>query len=185
MDKAIDRKLFHLIAGTAIAVLFYYNIINQLILLILTTILILAALLAKDRKIPFFSYMFNRFGKEEEKDWPGKDAVTFILGITASAIIFPTDIASAAMIILSVGDPIAFFVGKYHGKVRHPLGRKTIEGTLAGILAGFGAALPFISPIEAAIASFAGMVAEAISKRNDNITIPLTSGVILWLIRSL
>ncbi len=183
--KAVGRKLFHLTAGTGIAVLIYYNILNYIILLALTITLIAASMLSRKRKIPFFSYMFNRFGKEEEKDWPGKDAVTFLLGITAATVIFPKDIASASIIILSIGDPIAFFIGKYHGKVRHPLGRKTIEGTLAGIITSFIAATLFIEPIQAAIAATAGMASEAVSERYDNLTIPLSSGIALWLIRNI
>ena len=60
---------------------------------------------------------------------------------------------------------------------------KNIEGTLFGFIFAFLGAMIFVNPIEALIAAMVGMTVEGLpSPINDNLTIPIVSGLILAII---
>ncbi|RLE42191.1 hypothetical protein DRJ48_04080 [Candidatus Woesearchaeota archaeon] len=67
--------------------------------------------------------------------------------------------------------------------------RKTIEGSLAGLVAGFLGAMLCVAPLEALIAAFVGMVLEVLELRfgwlefEDNLIIPISSGLALHILR--
>ena len=91
--------------------------------------------------------------------------------------------------ILALGDSVGHLVGRYYGKTKWISTKKLLEGTIAGALAGFLGAVFFVSPLEAALASIAAMVMEAIeielNKRavDDNLFIPLVAGTVIYLLR--
>ena len=96
----------------------------------------------------------------------------------------------ASVMIMSLGDSVAPMVGQYYGKIKHPLSdKKFLEGTIAGTIAAFLGAVVFIRPVEAAFASVAAMIAEGINLKfsgmnvNDNISMPVTAGIVIWLMR--
>ena len=124
------------------------------------------------------------------KVFPGKGSFFYVLSVLLVLVLFDKDIAMASIIIMALGDSIAPLVGQYYGKIKHPLSdKKFLEGTLAGGIAAFLGALIFISPVEAVFASIAAMIAEGINLKfsgisvNDNISMPLTAGAVIWLLR--
>jgi HAD superfamily phosphoserine phosphatase-like hydrolase len=110
--------------------------------------------------------------------------IHFALGIAISLLIFPEPISYVAITTLTLGDGGAHIFGMKFGKTKLPFNKgKNIEGTIFGfILASLGA-LIFVDPVRALIAAAVGMTVEGIpSPINDNLTIPLVSGLVLALI---
>lgn len=91
-----------------------------------------------------------------------------------------------ALWVLGVGDPVAAIVGRRFGRTELVHGR-TLEGTLAFVVAGGAAAFAYVSLVHpdvslavAALASIggavAGSIAELVSRRvDDNLSIPLAA----------
>lgn len=107
--------------------------------------------------------------------------IFYALGIIMSLIIFPEPIGYASIAVLTFGDGFASIFGRKFG--RKPLSfnkNKTIEGSLWGFFLAFMGSLLFLDPYGALIASAGGMLAEVLPLPvNDNITIPLASGLAL------
>ena len=97
----------------------------------------------------------------------------------------------AAIMILALGDSFSRLIGPF-GKIKHPFNNtKFLEGLIAGLIAASLGAMLFIRPHEAVAASFIAMLLEGVDlklfklKIDDNITIPVVAGAIIWLIRIL
>ena len=80
---------------------------------------------------------------------------------------------------MAVGDPVAAYVGERIGRMR--VRRKTLEGSLAGLIASFLLASLFVSPFTALIGSAGGMVMEFLDKPDDNLTMPIVAGALMML----
>ncbi|MFC1753895.1 diacylglycerol/polyprenol kinase family protein [Thermoproteota archaeon] len=188
------RKMFHLIAGSIILILVYFDIINLFWLLVLFIIGFGISYLTKKKRLPFFSKMlewFERPGAMES--FPGRGPLFMVLGFALSLALFPKDVALASIAILTVGDSISHMSGLFGGSMPHPLNiSKMLEGTIVGMFAAFLAALLFVNPIEAFMAAFVAMFFEAIEikimKRtalDDNLIVPMIAGIVIMLMRRL
>ncbi|MEM4195851.1 MAG: phosphatidate cytidylyltransferase, partial [Methanothermobacter sp.] len=96
---------------------------------------------------------------------------------------FNISVASASVIILTLGDSLSTIIGREYGS--HPLPfnpDKSIEGSAAFLLAGFLGALFFLDPITALTGAIAGMLVEAYTPVEDNITIPIGAGAMMLLL---
>jgi len=102
----------------------------------------------------------------------------FFLGFGITFLVFPLPIASAACSILAVGDCFSNFVGRRYGRRKITTGR-TVEGSLAFIVSSFAASLLFVSPITGIAGALSGAGAEILRKPNDNLIIPIASGIIM------
>ncbi len=186
----IKRKLFHILLGTIIILLYYYSIITPIILGIIFIIGTIIGFISKQYQIPIIAWFLNNF--ERRNVFPGKGALTFIFGSFLAIILFQKDIALAAITILTFGDAFSHLIGKYYGNMKNPLNTaKLIEGTIAGIIIGFLAALFFVAPFEAFFAAFFSILFESIELKikqyiiDDNISIPLIAGFVIFLMRIL
>jgi len=115
----------------------------------------------------------------------GFTGASYILSTSAVTIaLFPKEIAIAAITFIIVGDIAAALVGRTWG--RHRLvGKKSVEGSLAClmslILISFF--IPGLPTLAGIFGAFTATVAEALSIRiDDNLTVPLTSAVIMLLV---
>ncbi|MEM5798846.1 MAG: hypothetical protein QXP39_02245 [Candidatus Aenigmatarchaeota archaeon] len=66
---------------------------------------------------------------ERETEFPLIGAFWFFFSMGLTFLLFPLNTASAACLILVVGDALATLIGKFAG--RHKIGEKSIEGSLA------------------------------------------------------
>lgn len=137
----------------------------------------------------FNQWLISRFGgihREKEKDRPSGIFWT-LLGCFLTALLVPErDIVIAAMLYLTVGDGLAGFVGRTWGRLR--IGAKSIEGSLACFLGAWvvGAIIltPPVGRHEILIGAIVATMIEALSPApDDNLTLPLLSGVALHFIR--
>ena len=184
------RKILHIFFGLIAVALIYYDLIQIWAFLILIVAGIIISFISARLEIPVISQMLKWFDRNEKT--PGNGAITLVIGIALVWTIFygKKDIICASVMILSLGDSFSLIVGKYFGKRKHPLNSfKMIEGTIAGIIAGFFGALIFVSFLEALFASVVAMLIEAVNIKigkqviDDNLIIPIVAGVVIYIIR--
>lgn len=108
-----------------------------------------------------------------------------LMSVCLSVLLFSKPIAVCALAFIIVGDTFAAIIGRPWG--RHRFGDKSVEGSL-GCLAGtiivacFAPGIPLAIGIPGAVA--ATLVEAAPIKLDDNITVPLVSGVVMTLLHN-
>jgi len=110
--------------------------------------------------------------------------VFFGVGIMLALLVFPASISNAAIAIFTLGDSLATLLGRKFGKHVFPYNKgKKVEGTLFGFLfACIGSSL-FVNPSKALAGAAAGMLMETLpTPLNDNVTIPLISGMTMLIV---
>ena len=183
----LSRRIWHMSTGTIIAILMWYEIITLYVAGIAILIGLTLSMIDKYWfKLPVIHSIAEILDRPEDlKKFPGKGAIMFMIGVFLALLIFEKEIAVAGILILAIGDSVAPLAGKY-GKIKSPLDeRKTIEGVIAGIIVA-GLVVSFlIPPWQAFLAATFGMIAEQFKQVNDNISMPLVSGFVIWALRML
>jgi HAD superfamily phosphoserine phosphatase-like hydrolase len=107
----------------------------------------------------------------------------YAFGIVLTLLLFPFPASAAAIAIFALGDSTASIFGGLWGK-RLPFNKaKTLEGSLAGFFFGFLAGCFFITPLLALVGAAVAMFIEYLPLPiNDNITIPIITGLTLTLL---
>jgi dolichol kinase len=108
----------------------------------------------------------------------------FAIGILITLLLFPAPVNSAAIAIFALGDSTASLFGGIMSKKPLPFNKgKTLEGSLGGFFFAFLAGTFFVSPALALIGAAVAMTIESLPLPiNDNILIPLCTGLALMLI---
>ena len=113
-------------------------------------------------------------------------ATWYVSAVFFVALVSPNAAGVAALVVLSVGDPVAALIGRRYGRTRLLNGR-SLEGTSAFALVGGIAAMLFLlvhhpelsiaqAALVAGAASVAGALAELFTRRlDDNLTIPVAA----------
>lgn len=191
----IIRKSIHL-CSLSIPV-GYYFVTRELMLTVLVPLLIISVFIDFGRHfIPALRDLtFKIFGpilREHEKDTTKKNlsGATYVL-ISAVGVIFamPKIFAITGFAVLIIGDIMAALIGRRFGK--HKFLAKSLEGTLAFFVSASIVVLlaPKIEglPAEYFIGFFAAAVA-AIAENlsygwaDDNLTIPVSMGGVMWIL---
>lgn len=101
----------------------------------------------------------------------------------------------AAFAILGLGDAASALVGVAYGRTKLPWNRrKSLEGTLAGVVAGFfagammasipytfsGLAIPPLLPVVVLAGAIAGSLAETLPRVEDNFVVPLAAAATMF-----
>jgi dolichol kinase len=122
-------------------------------------------------------------GHEAAGDFTGASYILISVCLTVAMYTKPVAIAAIAFII--VGDTLAALIGRKLG--RHRFGRKSVEGSL-GCLAGtclVAWLVPGLTPLVAFSGAVVAAVTEALSTSiDDNITVPIISGLVMTLLIS-
>ncbi len=138
-----------------------------------------------ESRIRNFVSRFDRKGISR----PFVGAFWFYLAFGIAFLIFPLGAASAACIILAVGDSLSTLTGRAWGM--HRIGGKSLEGSLAFLMSSFPAASLFVSPPVALAGALAGTLVELAPEAgflknlkgrgllDDNLLIPLASGAVM------
>ncbi|MGQ9645927.1 MAG: diacylglycerol/polyprenol kinase family protein [Thermodesulfobacteriota bacterium] len=184
MKVEITRKIVHL--ATLVIPLGYALTPKETILVFLVPFFI--CFLSVDllrHFIPALASLFRKyfFGRvlreEEEKRFMG--STYFLFSTILTLLLFPKPIAISSLLILILADTAAALVGKGVGRVRI-LG-KTLEGSMAFF---FTALLivwiyPNLNRFSGSVAALGAAAVEMVPIRlNDNLTIPLTAGAIMF-----
>lgn len=180
--KELIRQLIH-VSGVFIVILSYFLRPDVLILLSISILIVVVLLFRLDKKyhVPLFSAIF-RYCKRDDDE---RGFIYFFVGIILTLVIFQFNmaVANAAILILLFGDSASTIVGRRWGKHKIPHhAYKTVEGSFAFFVVGLILALIQVPLLPAALGVFFGALAEAYSPVDDNIPIPLVSGLVMSLV---
>jgi len=180
------RKLFHLFSGSGIA-LFYLFCIDKketalyclMPLLLFFVVMDLLRLTKPGINDWIFKYFHTLIREEEQRRPCG--STYYMIGSFLSVLFFNKQIAVVSILFLGLGDPLASLVGSEFGRLK--IWGKTLEGSLAFFIASLIAGLFFFSLPVALSGAFAATITELLPlKPDDNLYIPLISGIVLSLL---
>lgn len=141
--------------------------------------------------LPILTNVISGSERESDKEFPGRGAIRFFTGALITLIIFRMhpEIVVAGILVLALGDSTSTLVGVSYG--RHKIfynQDKSIEGSLAGIVAG-AIGIWILTPFTlffSIVASFVGMVTESLPiDVDDNLTVPVLTGLTLYILKIL
>lgn len=190
------RQVFHILFGTVLALLIYFELIDFLILLIVFAVGLITSLISMKYDIPVISWFLNQFDRDKDrKKLPGRGALYYVIGVLIVYGLFTTvpngkDIIAGAIMILALGDAVPHFVA-HMGRIKHPFSDvKYVEASLVGVMLAFLGSVFFVGHLEALLASFAAMFVEGIDLKigwelDDNIIIPVVAATVIWAVRML
>ena len=184
----ILRKIVHIVFGVLIILGFKYLERSVFIwaLFILFLLTILFTLIHMKFRIRFL----ENFTKGEEKKFPLKGSIFFIVGCALVIYIFSKNIALASIAVLTFGDSTSSLASYFGTKYNlNPFRKyKSLLGTFVGIVVAFLFCLLFVDPLFAIVGSFFGMLSESLaiklgeSDADDNLIVPLAAAVAMYLL---
>jgi HAD superfamily phosphoserine phosphatase-like hydrolase len=136
------------------------------------------------KNLPFISAITRHAASQEELYEFAVAPVYFAVGILLALLLFRVPISSAAIAIFALGDSTASIFGGLVSKRPLPFNKaKTLEGSLAGFFFAFLGGSFFIPPLKALIGAAVAMTVEYLPLPvNDNVLVPLCTGLVLALI---
>lgn len=179
------RRVFHALNGLALGLvptLFFWDRTTTLV--VLAAVLVLQIILDVVRfrveavqKI--FFRLLSRLASPREAEGAAS-STWYTVGAMLAYGLFPMGIASPAILVLALADPAAGTVGRLWG--RHKLGTGSIEGSTTFFLTAAVVLLFAVDWPIAIGAALAATIVEIIPGGDDNLTIPVTTGAVLWLL---
>jgi dolichol kinase len=128
----------------------------------------------------FRKYFFGRVLREEEKP-TFMGSTYFIFSTILTILLFPKSIAIASILILILSDTAAAVIGKWIGRIK--IFGKTIEGSMAFLLTSLFIVwvYPNLDRFSGSLAALGATLIEVLPMNvNDNLTIPLVAGGIMF-----
>ena len=188
MLKEIQRKITHFI-GLVIPILYHYIDNKQLVVGILAFVTWLLLCFEILRYVfPDFSSLLLKFIspilRSHEKQGKILGSTYFVTSSLLSIVFFPQEIAVASITFLVLGDLFAAIIGKKWGRMKIFSG-KSFEGSLACFIICFFVSILVIriKPVVGFFGAIAATIFELVPIGiDDNLTMPLTSGFVMWAI---
>jgi dolichol kinase len=195
-DLHLMRKLWHSVMGLMIAFIYMSGISKSLAILILGSVfgfdllmetLRLRSPAVNDKMLRFWGSILRRHEAHQMSTIPH-----YLASVMLAILIFPRPVATLSILYLACGDPMASLVGILYGHrgPRFADGKSWI-GTAAGVMTCTFISLVFLSSLSLSSSAFlfislmgglAGGLAELLPiDIDDNFTIPVVSGFVLWL----
>ncbi len=132
------------------------------------------------RVFPLVGDMSSLCLRKREKRYFVLAPITLTLGVVSSLIIFPREVAVAVILIIAFADSAAALVGRAWGTWRIPYNRsKSVQGLVAAMVVAFLCSAPYLSLTAAVVAALASSLIESLPIRDDNVTVPVGTGIIL------
>jgi len=133
--------------------------------------------------IPIFSTITMKSADQNELQEFTASPIFYAFGIMLSLLLFRQPVSYASIAVLTLGDGFAAIFGRKFGRTALPFNKgKKVEGSLSGWFFAFLGSLIFIDPLRALIGATVGILVECLPLPvNDNLIIPLTSGLVLTL----
>jgi dolichol kinase len=184
--NSVIREIIHA-SGAFVPVIASFIGVPAVVLMIcvVATLYAMSELLRMDGKnLPIISTITRQAASQEELCEFAVAPIYFAVGILLVLLLFRTPVSSAAIATFALGDSTASIFGALasHRSLRFNRA-KTLEGSLAGFLFAFLAGSFFIPPLKALVGAAVAMTVEYLPLPvNDNITVPLCTGLVLALI---
>ena len=157
----------------------------SLLIYVVSALYFVSEISRMDRKnLPVISAITRSAASQAELYEFAAAPLYFAIGILITLLLFPAPVNSAAIAIFTLGDSTAALFGGLISKKPLPFNKgKTVEGSLAGFFFAFLAGAVFVSPALALVGAVVAMIVETLPLPvNDNITIPLCTGLALLFI---
>ena len=186
----IVRKTVHVLVGALIVLGLASGILDVWLLALITAVVGGAVLYNAiwERELLSRALSVNR----ADAAAPGLDLLAYFFGCLAVVALFPSTIAFGAILILAIGDPLAHLFGtSFGGRAAAVTPTSYRLGFVAGTIGGALAAWVHVPLLPALLASASAMFVEAGELRiadhhiDDNLTIPLVAGLVLWVLWSI
>ena len=187
LKNEIARKLIH-IASAVIPLSYIYIIKDLIIMLCVLSLFVVFSFFIEILRRDYFKYskIFLRFFGFMLRDNEKKDKLTgatwVLLGALFTFILIPYPFSILALLFLSVGDTFAAIIGISFPYIK--IGNKTLSGFFAGFISSILIGICFNLPVNIYILIFGALMASVIEiipiSVNDNITIPLFSGSMMY-----
>jgi dolichol kinase len=179
------RRLFHAAVGVLTVLVLHYLIPANDVALVLMGAALGVVLLFEWARLtkPRLNLLFFRFLLPLVS--PGEDrklvsSVWYLVGMLLVVGAFPRGIALPSILVLALADPAASYVGRRWGRTR--LGTGTVTGSLTLAVTSLIVLVPFVGVGPALATSVVASAVEALPwGLNDNLTIPVSSGLTLWI----
>ena len=188
MARELRRKSIHLL-GLVVPILYFFTSRDLIIIgvgALLT--LVLAAELLKG-VVPgvrvIFLRIFSPILRSQEQKGGLTGATYFLIGSFLCILLFDKTLAIVCLCFLTLGDLCAALIGKQWGRIKL-FSRKSLEGSLACFVVCTAAALliglhPVVAIAGALVATLIELLPIGV---DDNVTIPLISGLAMHLLIS-
>lgn len=185
LKEELLRKSIH-ITTSVIPLIYYYHASKEQILVLCLGFFslfligdILRIYVTQIQQI--YEKIFGNLLREHESGKNLNGATLLFLGLSISILLFEKNIAVVAMLFLTISDSAAAIIGKIFG--RHYISHKTFEGAFAFFASASIISLIFYEKVifGLLIAVIMAIVELAPIKINDNIIIPIISGLLLTL----
>ena len=184
------RKVFHLLIGAVFIIsMFSFRELRWFFLAVLAIGTIIS-FIQERRKLPVITWFLDRYEKRTDRV-PGEGPLTFFFGAVLVWFLFPRDIATAAVMALTFGDPLACVTGSLLGGPTLPWNRnKTWMGTATFILVSFAVVSPVFGPWTGLVVGVSAGAAESVRwpvriLMDDNVMVPVISSFTFWSIDAL
>lgn len=184
LTRELQRKSIHIL--TSIIPLAYYFGGSKQLIIAICSILTIGFLTAEILRMNFslaekyFTIIFSNLLRLDEQKKQLTGASYLFLGMTLTFILFPKEEAIPAVLFLTVADSAAAVIGKrFRGKL---ITGKTIQGSLAFFLTAVFIILVLtdFGWTGIGVAFIATLIEFFPLKVNDNLTIPIASGALLY-----
>ncbi len=157
---------------------------------LIVIISVISAMIRSGIHVPLISEILTAFERKKDmREFPLKGTIFFLIGSFITMLLYEKTIASAAIIILALGDSLSTLIGKPFGITKHAHNaEKSVEGSVAGFFAAFIGALFLVSPKVALVGALSGMIVESVDLKlfgipiDDNFSIPIICGAVMMLI---
>lgn len=186
-SQELARKAIHLSMLAVPFLLLYFGSKPVLYFMLPLAVLALGADLLRSKNKAFNDFIQGFFGKmlrahESDGSFSINGATWVLCSFSLILLLFPTEVAAAAIGIFVLGDAFAAIIGRSFGKHKLPFGAKSFEGSMAFLI--FGALIiPFMPTLNMAslVAGLVvGMLIEIPDRLiNDNLRVPLAVAIVI------
>ncbi len=174
LSREIYRKFIHFL-GVPVPFLAYMN--KTAICALLVAVIALYAISETLRYIgfhfPFFSHVTKKARRYTEIRGFIIGPISLTVGILICLLFFKQNVYIPAILIVCISDSLSGLVGKRFGRVKLPVYRRTLEGSLAFFVSAFLILYFFLPVYEALIAAVLPTLIELFSPYDlDNLLVP-------------
>jgi len=186
------RQSFHFACGFLCVFLHWAGALRLRFIAFILVMGLIISFAAQYKKFPVLSQVLSLFDRPRDQNFPGRGAFYFCLGVFLTFALFQKEqinIAYAAILVLAVGDSLNHLFASQVHKYGLPWNRrKNVIGIITGVTMGTLAAQFFVPFFPALVASAVAITAETVPWKigkfylDDNISVPLLAGAIIWLL---
>jgi dolichol kinase len=160
---------------------------EMLFIMVPVTLAMLLIDVSRLRQWPFWTAFARRIGgsliRQHEMAGDFTGASYILISVCLTVALFDKPIAIAALVFIIVGDTFAAIIGRKYGRLRFSR-NKTVEGSMACLGSTLVASM-FLPDIRLSVAATGAVVATVVEafplNVDDNISVPLISGLVMTL----